>query len=63
MDSEDKNRRNLAKHKVGFEKTASLVFDDPGVLSVQNRVVEGKERWQTVEMVSGRVLSVASQSR
>ena len=59
---DDKNRRNLAKHKVGFE-TASLVFDDPRALSVQDRVVEGKERWQTVEMVSGRVLSVASQSR
>ena len=26
---EDKNRRNLAKHKVSFD-TASLVFDDPG---------------------------------
>ncbi|HEY9140263.1 MAG TPA: BrnT family toxin [Bryobacteraceae bacterium] len=55
---EDKNRRNLAKHKVSFE-TASLVFDDPQVLSIQDRVVEGEERWQTVGMVSGAVLLVA----
>ena len=55
---EDKNRRNLSKHKVSFE-TASLVFDDPQVLSIQDRVVEGEERWQTVGMVSGAVLLVA----
>jgi uncharacterized protein len=55
---EDKNRRNLAKHKVSFE-TASLVFGDPQLLSIQDRVVEGEERWQTVGMVSGTVLLVA----
>ena len=55
---EGKNRRNLAKHKVSFE-TASLVFEDPRALSVQDRVVEGEERWQTVGMVSGTVLFVA----
>ena len=47
-----KNGRNLAKHQVSFE-TASLVFDDPQMLSIQNRVVEGEERWQTVGAVSG----------
>jgi uncharacterized DUF497 family protein len=55
---EDKNRRNLAKHKVSFE-TASLVFDDPQMLSIQDRVVEGEERWQTLGMVAGTVLLVA----
>jgi len=55
---EGKNRRNLAKHNVSFE-TASLVFEDPRALSVQDRVVEGEERWQTVGMVSGTVLFVA----
>jgi uncharacterized protein len=55
---EDKNRRILAKHKVSFE-TARSVFDDPRVLSIQDRVVEGEERWQTVGMVSGTVLFVA----
>ena len=55
---EDKSRRNLAKHKVSFE-TARLVFDDPYALSVQDRVVEGEERWLTAGMVSGVVLVVA----
>ncbi len=55
---EGKNRRNLAKHKVSFE-TASFVFEDPRALSIQDRVVEGEERWQTVGMVSGTVLFVA----
>ncbi|HXM42767.1 MAG TPA: BrnT family toxin [Bryobacteraceae bacterium] len=55
---EDKSRRNLAKHKVSF-KTAELVFDDPEALSIQDRVVDGEERWQTVGMVSGAVLMVA----
>jgi uncharacterized DUF497 family protein len=55
---EDKNRRNLAKHKVSLE-TASMVFDDPLMLSIQDRVVAGEERWQTLGMVSGTVLLVA----
>jgi len=55
---EDKNRRNVAKHKVSFE-TASLVFDDPLALSIQDRAVEGEERWETVGMVSGVLLFVA----
>jgi uncharacterized DUF497 family protein len=32
---DDKNRRNLAKHKFSFE-TARLVFDDPQVLKGRN---------------------------
>ncbi len=56
--AEEKNRRNLAKHKVSFE-TASLTFDDPLLLSIQDRIVEGEERWQTLGMVSGTVLLVA----
>jgi uncharacterized protein (DUF4415 family)/uncharacterized DUF497 family protein len=55
---ENKNRRNLAKHKISFE-TASLVFDDPQALSVQDRVVEGEERWQTLGMMSGIAIIVA----
>jgi len=55
---EDKNRRNLVKHKVSFE-TASLVFDDPQMVSIQDRIVEGEERWQTAGMVAGTVLLVA----
>ena len=55
---EEKSRRNLAKHKIGFEN-ASLVFEDPLALSVQDREVEGEERWQTLGTVSGTVLIVA----
>lgn len=55
---EGKSRRNTVKHRVSFE-TARLVFDDPYVLSIQDRVVEGEERWQSVGMVSGEVLLVA----
>jgi len=52
---ERKSRRNLAKHKVSFE-TARLVFDDPGALSVVERVVEGEERWQTLGLAGGVVV-------
>jgi hypothetical protein len=55
---EDKNRRNLAKHKLTFER-ASLVFEDPQQLNIQDRIVEGEERWQTLGMESGMVLLVA----
>lgn len=55
---EEKNRRNLAKHRFSFD-TAKLVFDDPAALSVQDRVVEGERRWQTLGMVSDIVLNVA----
>jgi uncharacterized protein len=47
---EEKNRSNLAKHKVSFE-TAISVFDDPFALSIQDRVVDGEERWQTSGMI------------
>jgi hypothetical protein len=53
-----KNRRNLSKHKVSLE-AASLVFDDPNVVSVPDRVMEGEERWQSLGMVEGVVLLVA----
>ena len=59
---EEKNCRNLAKHKISFE-TASLVFDDPQALSVQDRMVDGEERWQTLGMISGVVAIVAHTCR
>jgi uncharacterized protein len=55
---EVKNRRNLAKHKISFE-TARLVFDDPYAHSIQERVVSGEERWQTVGMIEGLIVVVA----
>ena len=52
---ENKNRRNIAKHKISFE-TAKLVFDDPFALSLQDRIVDGEERWQTMGLIGGFVV-------
>ena len=52
---ETKDANNLRKHGIGFE-AASLVFDDPLQLSVQDREVDGEERWQTVGMAGGALL-------
>ncbi len=52
---ESKNRRNQTKHRVSFE-TASLVFSDPRHISIQDRHVEGEERWQTLGLVGGAVI-------
>jgi uncharacterized protein len=53
-----KNASNLRKHDVDFE-TATLVFDDPMQLPVQDRVVEGEERWQTLGRADDMLLVVA----
>ena len=52
---EDKNRRNLAKHKISFE-TARLVFEDPFHVSRLERVVEGEDRWQTMGLIGSVVV-------
>jgi uncharacterized DUF497 family protein len=52
---ETKDAGNLLKHGVGFE-AASLVFDDPLHLSVQDREVDGEQRWQTIGMAGGVLL-------
>ena len=49
---EKKNLANRRKHRVSFE-TAMLVFEDPHVISVLERIEEGEERWQTVGMAGG----------
>ena len=56
---ERKNRTNRRKHRISFE-TAALVFDDPYLVSTQDREVEGELRWQTIGMVKGgQILIVA----
>jgi len=50
-----KSRSNWIKHKVSFE-TAVLVFEDPFALSVQDRVIEGERRWQTLGLVGDVVI-------
>ena len=52
---EEKNRRNLAKHKISFE-TASLVFEDPFAISRLERIVDGEERWQTMGLIGAVVV-------
>ena len=54
---EDKNQRNLAKHKIGFE-LAQDVFSDPLAQYLLDRVVEGEERWQAIGQVRSRFLLV-----
>jgi uncharacterized DUF497 family protein len=54
-----KDRRNRSKHKVSFE-TARVVFDDPFAMSVQDRIVRGEERWQTLGLVGGSVVLVVA---
>jgi len=52
---EEKSRSNRTKHQVSFE-TAALVFEDPFAISVQDRVVEGEQRWQTLGRLGGAVV-------
>ena len=53
--NEDKSQRNRTKHGISFE-TATLVFDDPDHLSIQDRFEDGEERWQTLGKVNNLVI-------
>jgi uncharacterized DUF497 family protein len=53
-----KNASNRRKHRVSFE-TASLVFGDPRQVPIQDRIVEGEVRWQTIGRAGGVLLVVA----
>ncbi len=48
--SKEKSRINLRKHGISFA-TATRVFDDPNYVTVQDREVDGEERWQTIGRV------------
>jgi uncharacterized DUF497 family protein len=52
---EEKNLRNIAKHRISFQ-TAKLVFDDPSVVIQEDRVVDGEERWKALGLVGGAVV-------
>lgn len=56
---DSKNRSNIRKHGVSFE-TACRVFDDPFHLSIQDRIENGEERWQTMGVAGGVVLLVVA---
>jgi hypothetical protein len=51
---EEKASRNLAKHKVSFER-AKLVFCDPHSVSLRDDY-ETEERWLTFGLVNGVVV-------
>lgn len=55
---ESKDEANVAKHRLSFE-LACLVFDDPLALTIQDREVDGEQRYQTVGAVFGRAILVA----
>jgi uncharacterized DUF497 family protein len=50
---------NLRKHGVSFE-IAMRAFADPFALSDQDRNEDGEARWQTLDMVEGRVLPLVA---
>jgi uncharacterized DUF497 family protein len=50
-----KAARNLGKHGIDFD-TASLVFDDPMHVMIQDREVDGEARWQTIGIAEGILL-------
>jgi uncharacterized DUF497 family protein len=50
-----KSESNFRKHGVRFEE-AALAFDDPLAISVQDRIENGEERWQTLGMSGGCLL-------
>jgi uncharacterized DUF497 family protein len=52
---EGKNQRNLLKHDVGFE-TATLIFDDPYVLTERDAFLEDEERWNTLGAIAPGVV-------
>lgn len=53
-----KSESNFRKHGVRFDE-AIWVFDDPLSLSVQDRIVDGEYRWQTIGMAGALLLMVA----
>ncbi|MGI0119649.1 BrnT family toxin [Zooshikella sp. RANM57] len=48
----NKNASNQRKHGLSFE-LALRVFSDPHQLSIQDRYVDGEERWQTTGEICG----------
>ncbi len=52
---ENKNRSNRIKHGVSFE-TAKRVFEDPNVITRQDRDVEGEQRWQSIGYADGLLM-------
>ena len=52
---EENAANHFKKHKVSFEM-AARVFADPFALTVQDRIENGEQRWQTIGMVDGHLV-------
>jgi uncharacterized protein len=50
-----KDATNYRKHGIRFIE-AAWVFDDPLAVSLQDRIENGEQRWQTVGLVGGCLL-------
>ena len=57
-----KNRSNLAKHGLDFAD-AQLVFSGPCATFVDNRFDYGEERFVTLGLLAGRLITVAHAPR
>ena len=55
---ENKNRINRAKHGIDFA-FARLAFDDPFAITIQDRDIDGEQRYQLLGAVYTRVILVA----
>ncbi len=53
-----KSRSNRTKHKGLDFETAARVFNDPSVILIEDRIVEGEQRWHAIGAVSTAVLVV-----
>jgi len=56
-----KDATNYRKHGIRFEE-AAWVFVDPLAISVQDRIENGEQRWQTVGRVGGCLLLLVAHS-
>ena len=53
-----KDRANQKKHDGLDFETAARVFDDPNVILMHDRIIEGEQRWHAIGAVSAALLLV-----
>jgi hypothetical protein len=53
-----KGRINQRKHNGLDFETAARVFDDANLVQIEDRIVEGEERWHAIGAVSAALLLV-----
>ncbi len=54
----NKARSNLNKHGIRFSN-ATRIFNDPKIIMIQDRIVDGEYRWQAYGLVFGELLQTA----